>query len=98
MVNLSLFDTEADAKFKQFHAENPKVYEELVKLAREAKAAGRTKIGIKMLWEVVRWNTWIATTDTHWKLPNNHHSRYARLVMEQEPDLKDIFNTRELRS
>jgi hypothetical protein len=97
-LQLISLDSEAEQKFRQFHAENPQVYRELVRLAYEAKAAGRTKIGIKMLWEVVRWNRFLATTDRHFKLPNNHHSRYARLIMEQEEDLQDIFHTRGLRS
>lgn len=87
-------------QFEEFHHKNPKVYEELVKLARQAKRAGRTKIGIKMLFEVVRWQRFLATDDAHsdFKLSNNYHSRYARLIMEREPDLEGLFDLRELRS
>lgn len=91
-------DTEADLKFKAFHAANPRVYQELLKLTKEARAAGRTKVGIKMLWEVVRWNIWLQTSDAHFKLPNNHHSRYARLIMDENPEFKDFFETRRLKT
>jgi len=33
-----------------------------------------------------------------WKLNNNYTSRYARLVMDECPDLDGFFNTRELQS
>lgn len=87
-----------DHRFAIFHSENPKVYEELCALARQAKSRGRKKIGMKMLFEVVRWNRFIETNDPEFKLNNNHHSRYARLLMKQEPDLAGFFDLRELRS
>ena len=86
-----------DAQFEEFHKNNPEVYEELVRLARQMKARGHKQIGIKMLWEVLRWERAMKTTDqTEWKLNNNYTSRYARLIMENEPDLEGFFVTREL--
>lgn len=88
-----------DRRFAEFHKRNPRVYELLVKLARDAKQAGRIRIGIKMLWEVVRWNlSRDLPYDEDFKLPNDFHSRYARLIMAQEADLVGIFETRELRA
>ncbi len=87
------------AEFLAFHQANPAVYDELVKLARQAKAKGREKIGIGMLWEVLRWHFWLETKgDEEFKLNNNHRSRYARLIMGLEADLAGVFQTRELRS
>jgi hypothetical protein len=91
-------ETEQERKFQKFHQENPQVYRELAELARQAKRRGRRKIGIKMLFEVVRWNRFLQTTDKEFKLNNNLHSRYARLLMEREPELRGIFNLRELKS
>lgn len=88
--------SDLDKKFFEFHRNNPWVCEELVALARKAKAAGRTKIGIKMLWEVIRWNRFISTVGDDYKLNNNYHSRYARYVMSTNPDLIGIFNLRTL--
>ena len=88
-------------QFEVFHNINPWVYTDLVQLARQAKATGRRTFGIKSLYEVVRWNRFIQTTDPNddsWKLNNNYHSRYARLIMDQEPDLKGFFNVRELKA
>jgi hypothetical protein len=87
-------------QFDQFHARNPWVYGALVELARDLKRRGRRKIGMKMLFEVLRW-TYYRTTDdpdSDFKLNNNLHSRYSRLIMQKEPDLADLFETRNLRS
>jgi hypothetical protein len=89
-----------DACFRAFHAENPQVYATLVRLSREATVRGRTRIGVGMLWEVMRWEMWLASSkdDEGWKLNNNFRSRYARMIMEREQDLADVFEIRELRS
>jgi hypothetical protein len=84
--------------FLRFHGENPHVYQEIVMLARRAKRRGATKIGMKMLFEVLRWRHTLATGGDHFKLNNNYHSYYARLVMLREPDLVGIFETRRLHS
>lgn len=83
-------------KFEEFHAKNPQVYHELLSLARQAVHRGRKKIGIKMLFEVVRWNRTIGTTDPDFKLNNNYHSQYARLLMQENPELAGLFETRKV--
>lgn len=90
--------TEAERKFREFHSENPNVYDELVRLAREAKKAGKTKAGLKMLWEVLRWRIWLETTGDDFKLNNNYTSRYARLIMESEAGLEGFFEVRGLKT
>lgn len=91
--------SQLEADFQKFHAANPAVYAELARLARQAVAKGRRRVGIGMLWEVLRWHFWLETkTDEEFKLNNNHRSRYARLLMEREPDLRGVFETRGLKS
>lgn len=89
-----------DSDFLAFHQSNPHIYDELVRLAREARARGHQKLGIGMLWEVMRWNKFVMTTPTNdeFKLNNNFRSRYARIIMENEPELSSLFETRSLRS
>ncbi|MFA6917207.1 MAG: hypothetical protein WC222_12505 [Parachlamydiales bacterium] len=89
-------DRDLNRRFAEFHLANPQVYTELVALAREASRRGRKRIGIKMIYEVVRWNRFIQTTDDSFKLNNDYHSRYARLIMQREVDLAGIFETRSL--
>jgi hypothetical protein len=88
-----------EARFRKFHLDNPHVYTKLCELAREARRAGHGKIGIGMLWEVLRWQTFIATRSGEpFKLNDHFPSRYARLIMDLESDLEGVFNTRELRT
>lgn len=88
-----------DEMFAEFHANNPEVYDELVALARQWRERGYRRVGIKTLWEVLRWNRALAGVgDDRWKLNNSYTSRYARLVMANEPDLAGIFETRELKT
>lgn len=83
--------------FLAFHEANPHVYELLVSLARKAKARGRSRIGMKMLYEVARWHFYLnAKSEDEYALNNNYTSRYARLMQDREPDLADMFETRKL--
>jgi len=94
-------DDPIQARFVRFHSAHPEVYAGLVELAREGVAAGRSKLGMKMLFEVLRWNRTLAglpAEGEEFKLSNDFTSRYARLVMENEPDLDGLFDLRELRS
>jgi hypothetical protein len=91
-------ESHLERAFLEFHKRNPHVYDRLVKLARDLCARGHRKLGIGMLYEVVRWMHYMETTDEEFKLNNNHRSRYARLIMSSEPDLSDVFEVRELSS
>jgi hypothetical protein len=82
--------------FEKFHADNPAVYEKLVELALAAKANGHTSLGIGLLWERLRYYYTIEVTGGRPKFNNNYRSRYARLIMQQEPALAGFFRTREL--
>lgn len=88
-----------EERFAEFHANNPDVYTELVRLARRAKARGHRRMGIELCFGALRWNRFMSTTgEGGFKLNDHFTSRYARLLMAQEPDLADFFETRELRS
>lgn len=84
--------------FEEFDELNPHVYEALKELALKAKRSGAKKLGIKALYEILRWNYMLQTGGAEYKLPNDFHSRYARKLMENEPELANMFNTRRLRS
>ena len=89
-------DNSISARFARFHAANPAVYDALVTLSREALRRNRSrKIGIGMIFEVLRWNYYLTTDDEDgYKLNNTFCSCYSRLIMEQEPDLSGCFNVR----
>jgi hypothetical protein len=89
-----------EERFQAFHQANPWVYRALVTLARRRTAVGIRRIGIGMLFEVLRWEWQGATTDPNaaFKLNNSYRSRYARLIAANEPDLADVFEQRELKA
>lgn len=86
------------ARFEEFDRANPWVYDRLVGMTRGLVERGRRKVGMKMLFEVLRWEYAMSTSDpaSDFKLNNNYASRYARQIMDREPDLDEIFDTREL--
>lgn len=86
--------------FLVFHRANPWVYHELVRLTRELVAVGHHKVGIGMLFEVLRWEHHRRTADpgSEFKLNNNYRSRYARLIMDAECDLRGVYEIRELKA
>jgi hypothetical protein len=84
--------------FRRFHAQNPHVYEMLVKLSRRWKRRGEGACGIGMLFEVARWYLHVTGDGEPMHLNNNYRAFYARLIMEREPDLAGLFKTRRQRS
>lgn len=79
----------------EFHLKNPQVYEALVGYARQMREAGHERVGIELLWNRMRWD-WMLETDhgDDFKLNQNFKAWYARRIMEREPDLAGIFETR----
>jgi len=85
------------ARFERFHTEHPIVYRRLVDLAYRVKRAGHDRWAIANLWEKLRWEIAVeglpdSTED--FKLNDHYKSRYARLIMEREPELEGLFETR----
>lgn len=94
-----LFEDRIEREFRAFHAVNPVVYNRIVSMARQAKAAGRKAVGIGRYFEAMRWEQYLGTIDTMgFKLNNNFRSRYVRLVERQCPDLVGMFRKRRLRA
>lgn len=85
MVRLPMMEA-----FIEFHLENPHVYDELVKLARDAKAINHAP-GVGCLAEVVRYRSRV-------KINNNFRAYYARVIAAREPELRNYFEFRDLRS
>lgn len=80
--------------FWDFHNKNPEIYDEIVKISKQLKDRGREHYGIGAIFEVIRFHRAINTTDTEFKLNNNYRALYARLIMKNESDLDDFFETR----
>ena len=89
-----LFGSTMSEKFQQFHVENPRVYEVLVRLARQwINATSRHKLGIPN-----SRNAPAGKSPSHQRprlqTQQQLRSYYARLIMHQEPDLDDLFDVR----
>lgn len=87
-----------EKRFRRFHRLNAHVYTALVMLAREyRKATKRERVGMKMLWEKLRYEFGVRTTEkADYTLNNDFTPYYARLISRREPDLCDAFEFRAL--
>jgi hypothetical protein len=97
---LPLMPTDVSSTFDAFHDANPWVYRALERLAADWIARGNTRIGVKGLFEVLRWHYGRAgvAQGQPMRLNNNLTSRYARLLLDAHPDWSGVIETRELRA
>ena len=80
-------------QFAAFHDANPQVLRALEHLARQWFDAGHNRVGVKALWEQLRWQTGVQTGTTP-RLNNNLTAFYARLLIERNPDWAARIHTR----
>ncbi len=97
-VDIFTQESGAEQRFKDFHENNPHVYKKLVQMTNDLKSQGHRKIGMQMLFEVIRWRSMMSTNGDAYKMNNDYCSRYSRMIMENEPELDGIFNTRGLKT
>lgn len=83
-----------ELSFQAFHNANPVVYIRLRDLARAWKRHIGDRVGIATIYEQLRWQLAMEKTEDY-KLNNNYRALYARLLMDNEPDLAGLFNLRE---
>ena len=83
-------------RFVAFHHANPRIFVELETMAQALVTRGRKRIGLRMLWETLRWNysVSVASDDAIARLNNNHVPFYARLLLEVHPDWDGLFQLR----
>lgn len=84
-------------RFEAFHRANPQVYSALKTLSLQMLGTGVSRYGIKGLVERLRWEFAIVTKGDNFKICNSYTSRYARLLVEESPQLDGFFELRELR-
>lgn len=90
-------DDTLTARWWSFHLRHPDVYDGLVRLARQARQRGVERLGIGLIYEVLRWETMMGAdvpSEEPFKLNNDYRSSYARWLMETCPDLDGLFMTR----
>ena len=87
-----------EERFEAFHTANPWVYDALVVLICDWLAAGHRRVGLKAMFEVLRWQYGRSTVGDTFKCNNDFTSRYARLILRRHPEWSDAIETRELRA
>ncbi len=82
--------------FEVFHTANPEVMAQLELLVQQWLRRGRGRLGIEMLWNVLRWERYMSTDDpaSEWKLNNNYKAYYVRLLQQAHPEWADLFELR----
>lgn len=79
--------------FKQYHEENPMIYQEFKKLAFQLIERGYCRLGSKQLFEVIRWHSMVSGNDG-FKVNNNYSSNYSRLFENEHPLYVGYFTKR----
>lgn len=77
--------TNAD-KWAAFHSSNPHVADALEHLAEQWFAAGNTRVGVRALWERLRWEVGVVTSESAPSLNNNYPPFYSRLLLDRRPE------------
>lgn len=85
-------------RFESFHKMNEWVLESLERLTADWLERGHKRVGIGMLFEVLRWQYSRQTVGEALKLNNSYRSRYVRLMVERHPEWDDVFETRVLKA
>lgn len=106
LVYASRSEGDIQARFLEFHEANPEVYAQMRRMAFELKGGGAARYSIRGIYETLRFRRTLETGgDAGFKLNNDFCSRYARMLMEQEPELagegegeQPFFHIRQLKS
>lgn len=84
------------SKFCAYHAQNPHIYQAFKTTTLKAIAKGYKNYGAKSIFEIIRWETAIASNDI-FKVNNNYTPFYARMFEKEFPEHEDFFRKRNSR-
>lgn len=86
--------SDIERRFAEFHAKNPHILRELERRAMRLLEVGAPRIGVKALWESMRYDALVRTDARDWKLNNSYTACYARLLIDRNPQLAGVIETR----
>lgn len=86
------------ARFKEWHQQNPHVYEEFKQLAYQMLATGRERYSARTIMEVMRWHYDLKTAGGVFEINDNFTPIYVRLLIYNHPEFSDFFELRTVRS
>lgn len=84
------------AEFDAWHAANPLIWKYFEKYAFEALHHGRKKISHWLIINRIRWEVYVVTTGSDFKISNGTIAFYARLWRKTYPDHKSLFNIKQM--
>lgn len=84
-------------RFAAFHAANPRVAEAIEAMCAQWLAR-HPKVGIKAVFERLRWESGLTTVGYCWRLNNVFTAYYARLMLDLHPEWVGRIETRALAS
>lgn len=97
-AQISLLPSERkhERAYREHRAAHPEVFDRLVALARSAKARGWSRIGMRTLWEVLRWRRGAMKPkdDAGFHMNDWYAPFYARDIMRECDDLAGMFELR----
>ncbi len=98
MSEPDLFDTVAPKlvrEFRQFHSDNPHVYELFKRFTFQTIRAGRTYYSSDAICHRIRWHTNVETRAyDEFKINDHYTAFYARMFMRECPQHDGFFRTR----
>jgi hypothetical protein len=77
----------AQTNFFEYHNQNPHVYAEYLRFAKELHAAGVQRKSISMITERIRWNT-ATRGEGDFKINNTLRAGYSRLLIWKNTDFQ----------
>ena len=86
---------EAEARWREWHRDNPRVYELFQQYTLQAINAGRPRYSARVVIERIRWHVNIETRGDEFKINDHYTPYYARLFMRDHPQHAGFFETRE---
>lgn len=96
MFASTLPDTSIARRFKDYHQDNPRVFDMFRRFALEAIESGRERLGARVIWERMRWFSMIETDD-EFKLNDHYIAYYARMFVYFYPEHRGFFTFRTLK-
>ena len=85
-------------RFRQWHSENPQIYQQFKKLAYEMLSTGRKRYSARTIIEVMRWHYDLNTRGDTFEINDNFTPIYVRLLIYHHPEFNDFFELRTVRS
>lgn len=98
MTQSGFFDDSIEARFRRFHSKHPEVYLELRDVCRTWRRNGGQHWSVDAAYHVLRFQRRLAglpDDDEIYRLNNNYTALYARLLMDNEPELAGLFEIRQ---